>query len=443
MKKSVILFLFSALTLVGHAQSKRWTLDECIRYAVEHNITIQQMDLQRKNAEVTLNTSRNSRLPDLNAGVNQRWDFGRSSLSSGLYENQNQSNTSVSISSSIPLFTGFRIPNEIARDRLDLKSATENLKKAQEDLTINITSLFLQALFNHEILKINTEQWQLSQQQAEKTQLLLQAGKIPQSQLYDIEAQAAKDEVSRVQAKNNLDLALLDLAQNLELENPTDFDIEIPQDENVIAQYSGSLQNPLTIFDTAVQIKPAIKANEYAVQSAEKSLKIAQSGYLPSLNLNLGYGSNYFYRYSLPEGFANPAFDYQLKNNASEYIGLSLNIPIFNRFAVRNQVRSAKINIENRQLELEKVKKDLFKEIQTAYLNATAAQEKYQASEKAVKAAIESFKYAQQRYEVGNSSVFEFNESKTKWTQALSELAQAKYDFIFRTKILDFYNGKF
>ncbi|GHV24317.1 transporter [Bacteroidia bacterium] len=443
MKKiAFILILWCGLTGVSHAQSKQWTLEECIRYAVEHNISIQQMDLQRKNAERALSTSRNSRLPNLNAGIDQNWNFGRSPLETGLYKNQNQSRTSLSVSSSTPLFTGFRINNEIARDRLDLVTATENLIKAREDLSINITSLYLQVLFKQEILKINEQQLQLSKQQKERTQYLTQAGKVPQSQLYDIEAQVAKDEVSRVEAQNDLALALLDLAQSLELQNTTDFDVAIPMEKNVITQYSGSLQAPQTIFNRAVRIKPAIRANEYAVQSAEKSLKIAEAGYSPTLNLNLGYGSNYFYQYGLLDGVSNAALSNQLKNNANEYIGLSLNIPIFSRFAVRNQVRSAKINIDNRQLELEKSKQTLFKEIQTAYLNATSAKEKYHAAEKAVQASEESFRYAQMRYEVGNSSIFEFNEAKTKWVQVQSEMTQAKYDFILRTKILDFYNGK-
>jgi outer membrane protein len=221
------------------------------------------------------------------------------------------------------------------------------------------------------------------------------------------------------------------------LENETAFDIATPEVANTLAEHTGSVQPPLNIYNQAVSIKPVIKAQEYSIESAEKTLKIAQSGYLPSLNLSLGYGSNYFYMYN----YQNPAFSNQFRNNAGEYIGLSLSVPIFSRFAVRNQVRNAKVNIYNRQLELENTKKTLFKEIQTAYLNATAAQEKYNASDKAVKAASESFRYASTRYEVGKSSVFEFNEAKTKLVQSQSEQIQAKYDYIFRAKILDFYNG--
>jgi outer membrane protein len=407
--------------------------------------------LQKENAEINLNTSEMSRLPNLNAGVDQGWNFGYSPSRSGLYESQNQSNSSFSINTSTPLFTGFRISNEIERDKLDLKAATENLAKAKEDLSLNIASLFLQVLFNKELLKVNNEQLTLSQEQVEKTKILVESGKVPRSQSYDIEAQAAKDEVSVIEAKNNVALALLDLAQSLELEKTDAFDVYAPEIDNVIEEYMSSVQPPQVIFNNALNSKPVIKAQEYKVQSAEKALNIAKSGYLPNLNLNMSYSTGYYYVYGLKDYIddetglpihpTNEAFSRQFRNNGKEHIGLSLSIPIFNRFSVRNQVRSAQLNINNQQLELSNIQKTLYKEIQTAYLNATAAQEKFRASEKAVKAAAESLQYAQQRYEVGKSSVFEFNEAKTKLVQNQSEQIQAKYDYIFRTKILDFYNG--
>ncbi|GHT89174.1 hypothetical protein FACS189474_5570 [Bacteroidia bacterium] len=167
---------------------KQWTLEECIQYAIANNITIKQIELQKENAEINLNTSQNSRLPDLGAGISQNWNFGFTSGRDNVNNNQNNSNTNFSVSSSMPLFTGFRISNEIARDKLELKAATENLQKAKEDLSLNIASLFLQALFNKEILKVNQEQLNLSQTQVAKTKSLVEVGKVPQSQLYDIDS---------------------------------------------------------------------------------------------------------------------------------------------------------------------------------------------------------------------------------------------------------------
>ncbi|MCL1937963.1 MAG: TolC family protein [Candidatus Azobacteroides sp.] len=448
MNKLMLLFLSLYFFSAATAQIRQWTLEECINYAMDHNITIKQIELQKESAAIDLNTSQMSRLPDLNANMGQTWNFGRTPTESGLYENTTQSSTNFSISSSIPLFTGFRIPNEIEKNKWEWKAAVENLEKAKEDLALNIASLFLQVLFNKEIVKVNEEQLHLSQAQVERTEALVELGKVPQSQLYDIESQVAKDEVSLVGAKGDLLLALLDLAQSLEWDDYTSFDVYTPETKNIVEEYMSNVQSPQVIFNRAVQVKPAIKGKEYKVASAEKMLKIAQSGYLPSLDMNLGYGNAYYYNYSLKGAdpltnlpLKNASFSDQIKNNSGEYISFTLAIPIFNRFSVRNQVRSAKMNIYNQQLDLDNTKKALFKEIQTAYLNATTAQEKYHSSAKAVKASSESFKYAQERYETGKSSVFEFNEARTKWIQSLSEQIQAKYDYIFRTKILDFYNG--
>ena len=437
--KSLFIFFFLCAGTLLSAQSKLWSLEECIQYAIEHNISIKQLVIQKNVAEVNLNTSQMSRLPDLNASGGQNWNFGRTQIESGLYETQNQSNTSLSVGSSIPLFTGFRIPNEIARDKLDLETAVQNLEKAKDDLALNVASLFLQVLFNKELLKINQEQLALSQAQIDRTQTLVDAGKVPLSQLYDIQAQAANDKVSVVQAQTDLRTAMLDLTQSLELQQSEDFDIVAPATDDVVAEYMSSVQPPQTIFNNAVQVKPVIKAQELQVKSAEKTLAIAKSGYYPTLNLSMGIGTDYFYLYN--KDFQNSSFSSQIKNNLGESIGLSLSIPIFNRFSIRNQVKNARFNIENQQLVLENARKTLYKEIETAYLNAISSQEKYKAAQEAIKSTSESFNYAKERYETGKSTVFEFNDARSKYIQSQSQQIQAKYDYIFRTKILDFYNG--
>jgi len=437
--KSLLVFLSLCAFMLLSAQSKPWSLEDCIKYAIEHNISIKQLVIQKNVAEVNLNTSKMSRLPDLNASGGQSWNFGRTQIQSGLYETQKQSNSSLSLGSSIPLFTGFRIPNEIARDKLDLETSVQNLEKAKDDMALNVASLFLQALFNKELLKINQEQLALSQAQIERTRALTDAGKVPLSQLYDIQAQAANDKVSVVQSETDIRSALLDLAQSLELQQNTDFDITAPTLDNAMTEYMSSVQPPQTVFDNAVKTKPAIKAQELQVQSAEKTLAIAKSGYYPTLSLSMGVGTNYFYLYN--KNFTNNSFSNQVNNNMGEYIGLSLNIPIFNRFSVRNQAKNAQFNIDNQQLALENAKKTLYKEIETAYLNAVSSQEKYKAAQEAIKSTSESFNYAKERYDTGKSTVFEFNDARSKYIQSQSQELQAKYDFIFRTKILDFYNG--
>ena len=438
---SISAALLIASSLQAQETDKQWTLEECIDYAIEHNIDLKQKQVSRENSKVELNTSKYSWLPDLNAGVGQNFDFGRSPTKDGVIVDQNSSSSSASIQLSMPIFDGLKVPNDIAARKLDLKAATETLNKAKEDLAINVASYYLQVLYNKEILKIAELQVALSNEQVKKTEVLVNVGKVPVSQLYDIKAQLAKDEVTLTESRNNVNLALLDLAQSLEMErSEQNFDILTPQIDDVIEKYMSSILPPDNIYNNAVTFKPQIKEQEYLLESQKKMLKVAQAGYYPKLNFNASY-SNGYYHYSGGGDRTNLSFGDQLQQNGRKTVGFSLSIPIFNRFQVRNSVRSARLNIQNRELLMENSKKVLYKEIQQAYMNATAAQDKYIASGKSVIASEEAFRFTEERYSAGKSTVFEYSEAKTKYAQSLSEQAQAKYSFIFRTKILDFYNG--
>ncbi len=446
MKRTILWGLFS-LTLattsaVAQEQTAPWSLEACIDYAYANNIQLKQKVEEQEARKVELHTSKHSWLPAVNANMGQSFQFGRSTSKSGVIVDQNASNTTFNINLDMPIFDGFKIPNDIAARKLDLQAAIESLNKAKEDLAINIASYYLQVLYNKELQRVAQLQVDLDKEQVNKTEAMVNAGKVPLSQLYDIKAQLAKDEVTLTEAANNVQLALLDLAQSLELErSDRSFDIVTPQITDAVAENMSSILPPETIFDQAVTFKPQIKEQEYLLESQKRMLKVAQAGYYPKLNFGASY-SNGYYHTSMGGEFADTrSFGDQLKQNGQKIVGFSLSIPLFNRFQVRNSVRSARIGINNQQLMLENSKKTLYKEIQQAYYNATAAQEKYQASDKSVAASKEAFDYAQVRYAAGKSTVFEFNEAKTKYAQSLAEQAQAKYDFIFRAKILDFYRG--
>lgn len=446
MKRTILWGLFS-LTLattsaVAQEQTAPWSLEACIDYAYANNIQLKQKVEEQEARKVELHTSKHSWLPAVNANMGQSFQFGRSTSKSGVIVDQNASNTTFNINLDMPIFDGFKIPNDIAARKLDLQAAIESLNKAKEDLAINIASYYLQVLYNKELQRVAQLQVDLDKEQVAKTEAMVDAGKVPLSQLYDIKAQLAKDEVTLTEAANNVQLALLDLAQSLELErSDRSFDIVTPQITDAVAENMSSILPPETIFDQTVTFKPQIKEQEYLLESQKRMLKVAQAGYYPKLNFGASY-SNGYYHTSMGGEFADTrSFGDQLKQNGQKIVGFSLSIPLFNRFQVRNSVRSARIGINNQQLMLENSKKTLYKEIQQAYYNATAAQEKYQASDKSVVASKEAFDYAQVRYAAGKSTVFEFNEAKTKYAQSLAEQAQAKYDFIFRAKILDFYRG--
>jgi outer membrane protein len=444
--KHIALLLISAggcLGLAAQDGAKKWSLEDCINYAVEHNITTRQLALQKESAAIDLHTARTSMLPNLNASMGQSWNFGRNQTLSGLYENRQTASSSLYLSSSMPLFTGMNITNQIRRGKLLLQAATEELESAREDVALHITALFLQVLYNKEMLRTSEEQVRLSQRQVAQTKVLVEVGKAPKAQLYDVEAQVARDEVVLVESKNSLQLALLELAQSLELERTEAFDIAAPEGLDSPMQ-NALLMLPDAVYDHAVALKPAIRQQEYLLESAKKSLAIARSAYYPQLSLGLSYSNNYFYNYNeaaynAATGQGNIPLGEQWRNNGGESISLSLNIPLFNRFQTRNQVRAARLGIRSRQLALNSVRKELYKQIQTAYANATAARERYVAAERAAAASRESFKYAEERYAVGNMSVFELNDAKTKLLQSESAQIQAKYEYILRSKILDFY----
>ena len=446
MKRIIVGGMMAFLSAIAPAnaqeQTAPWSLEACINYAYANNLQLKQKMEEQEARKVELHTSKHSWLPAVNANMGQSFQFGRSTSKSGVIVDQNAANTTFNINLDMPIFDGFKIPNDIAARKLDLQAAIESLNKAKEDLAVNIASYYLQVLYNKELQRVAQLQVDLDREQVNKTEAMVNAGKVPLSQLYDIKAQLARDEVTLTEATNNVQLALLDLAQSLELErSDRSFDIVTPQITDAVAENMSSILPPETIFDQAVTFKPQIKEQEYLLESQKRMLKVAQAGYYPKLNFGASY-SNGYYHTSMGGEFADTrSFGDQLKQNGQKIVGFSLSIPLFNRFQVRNSVRSARIGINNQQLLLENSKKTLYKEIQQAYYNATAAQEKYTASDKSVASSREAFSYAQARYEAGKSTVFEFNEAKTKYAQSLAEQAQAKFDFIFRAKILDFYRG--
>lgn len=436
MKKQYITFVTIAVLSAGSAMAqKQWNLKQCIEYAIEHNLAIKQQEAAKDESAVDLNTAKWSRLPDLNGSASHSFNFGRSLQMDNTYQQLNTQNTGLNLSTSIPLFTGMQIPNQIALSKLNLKAAVEDLNKAKEDISIQVTSAYLQVLFNEELAKVAHEQVALSEEMLKQKTAFFKVGKASEAELYEAKSRAAQDQLSAVQADNEYRLALLDLSQLLELPTPEGFGIVSPSiDED---KDFSILTSPADIYSEALLIKPSIKAAQYRVEGAQKSIRIAQSGYYPQLSLGAGIATSYYN----VSGRENGNFGSQLRDNFSQYIGLSLNIPIFNRFSTRNQVRKARIQQTTLNWQLEDAKKALYKEIQQAYYNAVNAESKFESSRTADEAAKASFNLMKEKYANGKATSTEFNEARTNWLKAVSDRIQAKYDYLFRTKILDFYKG--
>lgn len=434
MKTKYILVL-GALTIFSAQAQEAWDLRKCIEYAIEHNLTIKQQEAARDQSAVELNTAQWSRLPDLNGSMSHSFNFGRSLQSDNTYQSINTQSTGLSLSTSIPLFTGFQINNNIALSKLNLKAAIEDLNKAKEDISLQIASAYLQILFNEELAKVAHSQVDLSKEMLAQKQAFFNNGKASEAELYEAKSRVAQDELSAVQADNNYTLSLLDLSQLLELPSPDNFSIVSPQIDSI--SNNSLLISPTDIYAEAVLTKPSIKAAQYRLEGAQKSIRIAQSGYYPQLNLGAGISTNYYN----VSGRENGNFGSQLKDNFSQYVGLSLSIPIFNRFSTRNRVRSARIQQTTLNWQLEESKKTLYKEIQQAYYNALSSETQYRSSRVADEAAKASFDLMKEKYAYGKANGTEYNEARTIWLKAVSDRLQAKYDYIFRTKILDFYRG--
>lgn len=432
--RTITYLLAATLALPASAQ-QAWDLRQCIDYAIEHNLTIKQQEENRHQSEVDLNTAQWSRLPNLNGSASHSFNFGRSLQADNTYQSINTQNTNFSLNTSVPLFTGLQIPHNIALQKLNLKAATEDLQKAKDDISLQIASLYLQVLYNQELALIARQQVALSQEMLEQKKAYLDNGKASEAEWYEAKSRVAQDELSAVQAENNCRLALLDLSQLLELPTPDGFSIVSPDiDERHL---SGSIVAPEDIFQEAVLSKPAIKAATYRLEGAAHSIRMAQSAYYPQLSFGAGIGTNYY----KVNGYQNNSFGSQLKDNFSQYFGFSLSVPIFNRFATRNQVRSARIRQNTLNWQLEEAKKSLFKEIQQAYYNALNAESQLKSSVTADEAAEASFQLMKEKYAQGKANATEYNESRTNWMKAVSNRLQAKYDYVFRTKILDFYRG--
>ena len=433
--KRTIISLSLALVVTFHlqAQEETWDLQRCITHALTNNLSIKQKEAVRDQSKIELNTSQWSRLPNLNGNIGQSFNFGRALQSDNTYGNRNTQNTNFSLGTNIPLFTGMQIPNNIALSKLNLKAATEELNKAKEDISIQVTSYFIQVLFTEELVKVAHSQVQLSQEQLNKKVVFFKNGKASEAEVLEAKSRLAQDELSMIQAENNHKLALLDLSQLLELPSPEGFQISTPNIDNV----SVHLTLPDEVYAHAIMQKPAIKAAQYRMQGAEKSIKIAQSAYYPQLSFGAGIGTNYYHL----SGIQNAAFGTQWEQNMNKYLQFSLSIPLFNRFQTRNRVKSARIQHKALSWQLEESKKTLYKEIQQAYYNALACKSKYESCLSAIESAEASFRLMSEKYANGKASATEYNEMRTTWMRTLSDGIQAKYDFIYRSKILDFYKG--
>lgn len=450
------------------AQEGGWTLEKCIQHALDNNLQIQQSELNAESAKSSATQSKFDLLPTINAGATHGYNWGQTidPFTNQFATNRVRSN-SLSVSSSVTLFSGFSKLNTVKQRQFDFLAAQYDAEAMQNDISMQIATNFLQVLFNKELLKVANNQYELTTLQVARIKKMVEVGQMPKSNLLDLEAQLANEELNKVNAENQLNISLLSLKQLLQI-NDNNFEVTTPDlSPNNLDQMA---VNPEEVYKKALELRPEIKSSEYQLKSAERAKAIAIGGQSPRLSVSGSYGSGYSGNNKVPVGnptieqevigvteisgeqviapnfifdeFEPRSFKDQLDANINQSLTFQLSIPIFNGWSTRNNITRAKISYETANLRLEQSKQQLEQDIQRAHNDALAALKQYQASKKAVSALEESFKYASARYESQLINTIDYTDAKNKLTQAQSDLLRAKFDYIFKSKILDFYQGK-
>jgi outer membrane protein len=466
-----VLFILLFLVSISASTQKVWTMEDCINYAFENNLDIKKQVLNVELNKAQFLQSKLIMLPSINANGTNIWNYG---MTVDRYTNQFATSTvrsnNFNLSANMTLFNGLTLVNSYQQNKINLLASNYDMDVMKNNISLTVAGYYLDILFNMELLDVAKNQLAITTDQVNRFKKMVEAGSTAKGDLLNIEAQSAAEELTVVDAENRLAISKLSLQQVIDLPVSKDFIVEKPQLKEV--EVPKDVLTPEQIFDYALISRPEIKGADLRVQSAEKSLAIARGRITPSLTFGGTWATGYSSAITqndpnfvgdttyIPVGYTSPShetvlipqvstapqvvtsFSDQLKQNENKSIGFNLSVPIFNGWQGRTAITAAKIQKSQAELDLEIMKRDLRKTIEQSYADAVAALKKFRASEQKVSAQEESFKYTQQKFDVGMLTAFDFNNAKKDLTKAQSEVLQAKYDFIFKTTILDFYMGK-
>ena len=450
--KRLIFTVFSCILLGlgnhgAYSQVKKWTLNECVNYALEKNISIRQSKLDYESSQIDKKVARGNFLPTINASGQHNWINGLTqNVTTGILEIQTTQNSSFNGTVGIDIYKGLQHQNTFRRSKLALIASQYQLLKMQEDVALNVANAYLQVLFNRENLKVQKELLRLDSIQMNRTGQLVDAGTLPRGDLLDIKATVSGDNQKKIAAENQLLISKLSLAQLLQLDDFQNFDVadeEYDSKENAVM-----MELPSAIYAKAKEQRTELKIAKANLEVAEKDVTIARGGYQPSLQGFYNFNTRISYS-DIPVSLGNnqfttipaPRFWDQFIDNKGHTFGVQLSVPILNGFSVRNNVQRAKVALERSKIAYEQSELDLERNVYTAFTDAQGALKSYEAAELAVEARKEAFRYATERYEVGLINTLDLNQSQTLYANAQSEVLRTKYDYMFRVKILEFYFG--
>mgnify|MGYP000343610800 FL=1 len=441
---SLVLILF--VGLVSQAQSKKWTLEECVKYALENNISIKQSELDTQTAAIDKRGALGKFLPSLNTSASHSWNIGlNQDITTGLLRNQTTQFTSAGANVGIDIYKGLQNQNNLRKANLAIVASKYQLVKMQEDIALNVANAFLQVLFNKENLKVKQEQLAINEKQLARSTELVNAGSIPRGDLLDIKANLALNRQNVVTAENTLLISKLSLSQLLQLKEFEGFDVidgTVAKDENNIMS-----QTPAAIFEKAIESKTDLKIARTNLEIAQKNLAIAKGAFQPTLQGFYGFNSRVSYAdvASISGGVlvavpANP-FWTQFDTNKGQSFGAQLSIPVFNGFTVRNNVERSKVTLEKSKNTLAQQELDLQRSVYLAFTDAKGALNASESAIASLESRQEAYNYAKEKFAVGLMNSFDFNQAQTLFVNAQSEVLRTKYDYIFKIKILEFYFG--
>ena len=445
--KQFITLILLLLATFAEAQEKKWTLKECVDYAIENNISIQQTVLDNQLIDIDKKDALGNFLPSINANASHSWNIGLNiNPITNVAATQTFQNTSVGLNVGVDIFKGLQNQNRLRRSNLSKIAGQYQLTKMKDDISLNVANAFLQILFNKENLKVQQEQLLNNKKQKQRTQTLVDAGSVPRGDVMDMTATVATSQQAVVNAENALLISKLSLAQLLQLEDFKNFDVA--EADYTLTESETMLQSADAIYNKAKEERVELKIARANLEVAQKDIDIAKGALLPSLQGFYSFSSratnsdrissdgngNFIVRG--PDAIFN-----QFSDNKGNAFGLQLSIPILNGFSVRNNIERSKVAFKRSQIAVSQQELDLKRNVYTAFTDANGALNAYEAAVTTLEARTESYKYAQERFDVGLLNAFDLNQSQTLFANAESEVIRTKYDYIFRVKVVEFYFG--
>ncbi|GAA6768292.1 TolC family protein [Flavobacterium johnsoniae] len=445
---SLVFAMLFGFGLSGQAQTKQWTLEECVRYALDNNITIKLSELDVKTADIDKRGALGSYLPTVNGNASHSWNIGLNvNPVTNIATTQTTQYSSLGVNANVDIYKGLQNQNAYRRASLSIVASKYQLLKMQEDISLNVANAFLQILSNKENLKVRIEQLAIDEKRLARSEEMVNAGTIPRGDLFDLKATVATDKQNITVSENNLLISKLSLAQLLQLKEFADFDVV--DDTNAKDENNIMAQSPIDIYNKAKEIRTELKLAQTNLEIAEKNVSIARGAYQPTLRGFYSFSTSASYSDRLigtdPAGnpiFAGPkpVLD-QFSDNKGHNFGFQLSVPIFNGFSARNNVERNKVSLEKSKIDLEQKSLDLQRNVYTAFTDAKGALNTYESATVSLEARQQAYNYAKEKYDVGLMNSFDFTQAQTLLTNAQSDVIRTKYDYMFKIKILEFYFG--